>query len=360
MYVLTRADNSKLVPTTTHGWRSLFWFGAGPPVLIIIYRYYLPETNAFLIMKAEREAKLRSGEETEQTFKEGMKAWWKDSREAVKANWFLMIYMVFLMTGFNSTSHGTQDLYPTFLKNREFPRSLSETCTPSCNTKLFFSPEVQLGPTEVTVISVVGQVGALIGGGSLGYLSTFFGRRLTMCTACLFGGALLPAYVLPHNLTLIATAFFNQYFVGGVWGPIPIHLSELSPAALRATTVGLTYQLGNLASSASATIQAVIGERFPLPPTADGTERFDYGKVIGIFMGAVWAYDFTFLFLGPEMSEDERAAVAAEANESERMRKAGVSLAEIGAEKAKMAAGLEATVSHDEGTQEKAKDGETV
>lgn len=286
-------------------------------------------------MKAEREARLQSGEQTEQTFRQSMQAWWRDSCETVKANWFLMIYMVVLMTGFNSTSHGSQDLYPTFLKN-----------------------QVQLGATETTVISVVGQIGALIGGGSLGYLSTFFGRRLTMCTACLFGGALLPAYVLPHNLRLIASAFFLQFFVGGAWGPIPIHLSELSPAALRATTVGLTYQLGNLASSASATIQAVIGERFPLPPTAAGVARFDYGKVIGIFMGAVWVYDFVFLFLGPEMSEEERAAVAVEANESERLRKAGVSLAEIGAEKAKM--GLEATVSHDEGMQDKTGDGEKV
>lgn len=198
------------------------------------------------------------------------------------------------------------------------------------------SPEVELGPTDVTIISVVGQIGALIGGATLGYISTFFGRRLTMCTACVFGGAILPAYVLPHSMKLVASAFFLQFFVGGVWGPIPIHLSELSPEALRATTVGLTYQLGNLASSASATIQAIIGERFPLEPK-NGVKRYDYGRVIGIFMGAVWAYDLVFLFLGPEMSEEERAEFAASANEFERLRKSGVSLADIGAERAKAA-----------------------
>lgn len=193
---------------------------------------------------------------------------------------------------------------------------------------------MELDATGVTVVSVIGQVGAVLGGGTLGYISTFFGRRLTMMVACVFGGAILPAYVLPHSLNLVASAFFLQFFVGGVWGPIPIHLTELSPPALRATMVGLTYQLGNLASSASATIQAVIGERYPLEPL-HGAARYDYGKVIGIFMGAVWAYDLLFLFLGPEMSEQERAEFAAETDEYERLRKAGVSLAEIGAEKTK-------------------------
>jgi MFS transporter, SHS family, lactate transporter len=117
-------------------------------------------------------------------------------------------------------------------------------------------------------------------------------------------------------------------------GPIPIHLMECAPPALRTTAVGLTYQLGNLASSASATIQAIIGEDFPLPPH-DGVERFDYGKVIGIFMGAVWAYQFIFLFLGPEMSEEERAEYAAQADELEGLRKAGRSLADIGVERVK-------------------------
>lgn len=102
----------------------------------------------------------------------------------------------------------------------------------------------------------------------------------------------------------------------------------LSPAKVVPTDisfqVGVTYQLGNLASSASATIQSVIGERYPLPPK-NGVKRFDYGKVIGIFMGAVWAYQLLFLFLGPEMSEEERAEYAYHANELERQRKAGQS-----------------------------------
>jgi MFS transporter, SHS family, lactate transporter len=67
------------------------------------------------------------------------------------------------------------------------------------------------------VISVVGQIGALIGGTTMGYISTFTGRRLTMLIACVCGGALVPAYVLPRDMRLVASAFFLQCFVGGVW-----------------------------------------------------------------------------------------------------------------------------------------------
>ncbi|KAI1175128.1 carboxylic acid transporter [Nemania sp. FL0916] len=312
-YLLAAIFYRALVPTTPNGWRSLFWFGAGPPVLIIAYRWWLPETNASQVMKAERESLMAHNKGLGITTGNGAMAWFREARTSLRDNWFLFVYLVVLMTGFNSCSHGSQDLYPTFLKN-----------------------QVELGATETTVISVVGQLGALTGGTVIGYTSTFFGRRLSMIMCCIFGGAVLPAYILPRSLSLIATAFVLQFFVGGAWGPIPIHLTELSPPSLRTTAVGLTYQLGNLASSAASTIQATIGERFPLPPK-DGVDRFDYGKVIAIFMAAVWVYMLIFLFLGPEMSQEERAEYAAEANRIEKMRKEGVSLTEIGVEKAKLA-----------------------
>ena len=274
-------------------------------------------------MVAEREARLRlehaSGERLKAT---GLRAFGKDAWKGVKENWVLLIYMVILMAGFNACSHGSQDLYPTFLKN-----------------------QVQLGPTDVTVISVVGQIGALIGSTILGFISTFTGRRLTMMVACILGGAMIPAYVLPHNMALVASAFFQQFFVGGVWGPIPVHLIELSPPALRTVTVGLTYQLGNLASSASATIEAIIGERYPLPPTKTGVKRFDYSKVIAIFMGSVWAYQFFFVFLGPEMTEWERVEFAEHADDLERLRKSGMNMREIGEERVN--AQMRKTESHD-------------
>ncbi|KAI9667189.1 MAG: hypothetical protein M1821_000002 [Bathelium mastoideum] len=326
-YLVAALFYRALVPTTSHGWRSLFWFGAGPPVLIIVFRLCLPETNAFQVMRAEREAKLatektgaRSVEDELQVAstqevqnsgsikRKGIKAFLTEAGRAFRANWFLIIYMIVLMSGFNACSHGSQDFYPTFLKD-----------------------QAGFDATDVTVITVVGQIGSTIGACVFGYLSTFVGRRLIMMMACVFGGALIPAYVLPRNMSLVASAFFQQFFVGAVWGPIPIHLIELSPPAMRSLVVGLTYQLGNLASSASATIQGKIGEKHPLPPSPTGEKRYDYGTVIAEFMGGVFAYQFFFLFLGPEMCEEEKEQMAREAKELERLRAEGRSLMEIGA-----------------------------
>jgi SHS family lactate transporter-like MFS transporter len=102
--------------------------------------------------------------------------------------------MVVLMSGMNSVSHGSQDLYPTFLKD-----------------------QVGFGDTMTTVTTVVGQIGALIGSTTLGYFSSFTGRRLTIMVACLFGGAIVPAYILIRTDSLIASVFFEQFFVGGSW-----------------------------------------------------------------------------------------------------------------------------------------------
>jgi MFS transporter, SHS family, lactate transporter len=82
----------------------------------------------------------------------------------------------------------------------------------------------------------------------------------------------------------------NVLHSGSNCSVIPIHLLELSPEHFRAFVVGTAYQLGNLISSASATIEATAGERFPLPPLPNGETRYDYGKVMAIFMGAVYAY----------------------------------------------------------------------
>ena len=288
-YLLAAVFYRALVPTTSHSWRSLFWFAAVPPVFLMAFRYVMPETDHFLSVKAERAARPApsqgdgSGQGSSVADATSVRVFIKEAGIAIKQNWFLLIYMVFLMAGLNSCSHGSQDFFPTFLKN-----------------------QAELNPSQVTVISIVGQLGSITGGTVLGYISTFLGRRPTMLIACILGGALVPAYILPRSMVLVASAYFEQVFVGGVWGPIPIHLMELSPVALRATCVGLTYQLGNLASAGSATIQAIIGERYPLAPGPKGAKRFDYGKVIAIFMGAVWAYVFFFLLVGPEMTQQER------------------------------------------------------
>jgi SHS family lactate transporter-like MFS transporter len=150
----------------------------------------------------------------------------------------------------------------------------------------------------------------------VGYGSSIVGRRFSIVIMCILGGALLYPYTFVSSNAVIAAAFFQQFCVQGAWGVIPIHLMELSPGSFRTFVVGTAYQLGNLASSASSTIEATIGEQFPLPPKGK-TARYKYGLVICIFMGCVYAYVILLTALGPEyrgrnfdVAADEDMAIA--------------------------------------------------
>jgi SHS family lactate transporter-like MFS transporter len=157
---------------------------------------------------------------------------------------------------------------------------------------------------SVTVTQVVANLGAMTGGTIIGYCSQIFGRRFSIIFICIIGSALLYPYTFVSSKAIIAAAFFEQFCVQGAWGVIPIHLMELSPGSLRTFVVGTSYQLGNLASSASSTIESRLGENWPLPPlhnkAGKAVKRFNYGKVICIFMGAVYAYVILLTFIGPE------------------------------------------------------------
>lgn len=152
----------------------------------------------------------------------------------------------------------------------------------------------------VTVTEVVANLGALTGGCLCGWASQVFGRRFSIIVISIVGGALLYPYTFTGTHAVIAAAFFEQFMVQGAWGVIPIHLMELSPGPIRTFVVGTSYQLGNLVSSASSTIESTIGQRFPLPPTPKVSDRYAYGKVICIFMGCVFAYVILVTLAGPE------------------------------------------------------------
>jgi MFS transporter, SHS family, lactate transporter len=174
-------------------------------------------------------------------------------------------------------SHGTQDLYPTMLQN-----------------------QLQFSSSAIIVTQVVANLGAMSGGITVGYLSEIFGRRFCIVVACIIAGVLIYPYTFVSTHAIIAAAFFKQFFIQGAFGAIPVHLIELSPGSFRAFVVGSAYQLGNLASSASSTIEATIGERFPLPPTSTGVKRYNYGKVICVFVGCSLAYVLILALVGPE------------------------------------------------------------
>ena len=126
------------------------------------------------------------------------------------------------MTAMNLISHGTQDMYPTFLKI-----------------------ERGLDPRTVATIAIIYNIGALLGGLVFGYLSDRIGRRRAMIAAVLCGLAVVPIWIYPHSLVwLTAGAFLMQFMVQGAWGAIPAHLVELSPPEVRGLFSGLAYQLG--------------------------------------------------------------------------------------------------------------------
>lgn len=198
------------VTETGSSWRILFWVGAGFALLAIIIRIWVPESETFVRQTHARKILGRSI--------------WKELKTAIRLHWLRMIYMVILMAFMNFFSHGSQDLYPTFLLN-------------------------QLGytSTEQTVTGVIMNIGAIVGGTIFGYLSNFLGRRFVIALCAIFAGAFIPLWVFaPSIQTLQLGAFIMQFFVQGAWGAIPAHINELAPDAFRGLMPGLAYQLGNL------------------------------------------------------------------------------------------------------------------
>lgn len=201
------------------GWRGMFVIGALPAFLVIYIRSKVDESPAWLQGRVSRKAESRLG---------------KDILKYLGSFSFLVI----LMFAFNSFSHGTQDLYPTFLQKNH-----------------------QLSPETVGAIAVIYNIGALLGGIVFGTWSEHIGRRRAIVIAALLAIPAIPLWAYSRTAPLLAAGgFLMQFMVQGAWGVIPAHLNELSPAAVRGTFPGLAYQLGNLLASRNAVIQAKLVE----------------------------------------------------------------------------------------------------
>jgi len=201
------------------GWRGMFVIGALPAFLVIYIRTKVEESPAWLQGRVARpESHLG-----------------KDLLSHLGS----FLFLVVLMFTFNSFSHGTQDLYPTFLQKN-----------------LHFSPHV------VGFIAIIYNVGALLGGILFGTWSEKIGRRKAIVIAALLAIPVIPLWAYSHTVPMLALGgFLMQFMVQGAWGVIPAHLNELSPPAVRGTFPGFAYQLGNLLASRNAVIQAKLVER---------------------------------------------------------------------------------------------------
>ncbi len=152
----------------------------------------------------------------------------------LKEHWRIGIYAVLLMTAFNFFSHGTQDLYPTFLQVQQ-----------------------KFDSYTVATIAVIYNIGAILGSLTFGSLSERIGRRRAIMIAAIVSLPIVPLWAFGTSPVFIAVAaFLMQFMVQSAWGIVPVHLNELSPPAVRGTFPGFVYQLGNLLASVNATIQS--------------------------------------------------------------------------------------------------------
>jgi SHS family lactate transporter-like MFS transporter len=199
------------------GWRAMFLLSVLPAFVVLFIRTAVPESPAFVAAQDRVKPNL-----------------WK----TVANNSGLVVYMVVLMMCFNLFSHGTQDLYPTFLQRQH-----------------------NFDPGTVSLIAVVANVGAIVGGLAFGHWSEKVGRVNAITVAAFLALPALPLWAYSSAPFLLAVgAFVMQVAVQGAWGVIPAHLNELSPGAARATIPAFVYQVGNFLASYNGPFQAKIAE----------------------------------------------------------------------------------------------------
>ncbi|MEO5938094.1 MAG: MFS transporter [Sphingomonas sp.] len=239
------------------GWRGMFMVGIAPAILVFLIRMHVDESPAFEARRDKPKV---------------------NPFAVIASNWKIALYLVILMTAFNFFSHGTQDLYPTFLKEQHH-----------FDTK------------TVGLLAMIGNVGAIVGGISFGIWSESIGRKRAIVIAALLALPVIPLWAFSSTPVMLATgAFLIQVAVQGAWGIVPVHLNELSPALVRGMFPGFAYQLGNLIASRNAPIQARIAE-------ANGG---NYGLALAIVAGAAVVVLVTWTLLGPERRDIDFVAEA--------------------------------------------------
>ncbi|WP_273861888.1 MFS transporter [Pseudomonas sp. LA5] len=233
---------------TTVGWRGMFLIGALPVLLLPFIYFKVPESPVWLAARERKESTALL--------------------PILRQHWKICLYMVLLMACFNFFSHGTQDLYPTFLKVQH-----------------------QFDAHTVSLIAIGYNIAAMLGGVLFGSLSERIGRKKAIMLAALLSLPVLPLWAFSSgSWTLGIGAFLMQFMVQGAWGVVPTYLNELVPGNVRAVLPGFVYQMGNLLASVNATLQAHIA-------AAHGG---NYGLAMALVAGTVALLIILFVAFGKE------------------------------------------------------------
>jgi len=239
------------------GWRGMFMVGVAPALFVLLIRIHVKESPVF----EARLAQARGNPIIE------LLRYWK-----------IALYMIVLMAAFNAFSHGTQDLYPTFLQHQH-----------------------HFNTHTTGILTAIMNLGAIVGGIGFGIWSERMGRRRAIIVASLFALPLIPLWAFSNTPVMLgAGAFLMQVAVQGAWGIVPVHLNELSPPAARALFPGFAYQLGNLLMSRNGVFQAQIAE----------SHGNNYGLALAIFGGAMALVIAVWTAIGPERKNADFTAEA--------------------------------------------------
>lgn len=203
------------------GWRPLFFVGSLPALLLLVFiRFRVKESEVWRKRIRPRQS-------------------WGQQAAEVFSHWRLFLYLLAFMTMMLFASHGTQDMYPTFLQR-----------------------QWHFSPARRSAITGLSGIGAVIGGIIFGHLSDKWGRRRAIIVAFALGTAIIPVWAYaPNQFWLIAGAFVMQFMVQGAWGVVPAHLAELSPDSVRALLPGFAYQSAGVIASSVVYIEAAYAQK---------------------------------------------------------------------------------------------------
>ena len=225
-YLLASVAVETLTPGL--GWRVVFFVGAPVAALIVLLTLFAPESAAW---QQHRPASIKSIFATLIEHKG------------------IFLYLLLMMAVMMALTHGTQDLYPDFLKS-----------LPGIATKTLAGMEAPYG------MAVLYTIGGMVGSLFFGHLSQRFGRRKTIMLALAIALLAIPAWAFGASLpVLLAGSMLIQFGVQGSLGVVPAHLNELSPDAVRSLFPGFVYQAGVLLASPATAVEFVLRDHFGYP-----------------------------------------------------------------------------------------------